>query len=101
MGKRFNYIRTGDNAWQPYDLILHSEESLYLASSPKDIFFFASSDQGASRCFFEVTGDTYRVGKTKRDEFGPFQYWPGFWEWLFDEINAAEKLYRSDGTLIA
>jgi SMI1/KNR4 family protein SUKH-1 len=98
-GVRKNMARTGDEAWQPYDLVDHNFDLERPDNSPQDVVYFASADGGRSWCFFEFNGESYRVGKTDRRNFHPDSYWSDFGSWLLDEIRSLEILFNSDGEM--
>ena len=100
-GVRKNMARTGDEAWQPYDLVNHNFDTERPDNSPKDVVYFADADDGGTWCFFEYTGDSYRVGKTGRHNFHPDSYWSDFGSWLLDEIRSQESFFNSNGELEA
>lgn len=96
-GLRKSYSRTGDEAWQPYDIHDHNEASMRPYNSPDTVLYFASDEDGKDWCFFEYEKDKYKIGKTPREEFLPIRYWPSFWEWLLEETSRLKNLYSSDG----
>jgi hypothetical protein len=98
-GVRKNYARTGDEAWQPYDLVDHNFDIERPDNSPEDVVYFAGADGGDSWCFFEFNGESYRVGKTGRHDFHPGSYWSDFGSWLLDEIRSLEMLTNSNGEM--
>lgn len=91
--------RSGDKAWQPYDLLDHNSGAERPAYSPEDVIFFASADEGRNWCFFEFDDESYRVGKTDRHHFRPDAYWSAFGNWLLDEIRSLALLFNADGEL--
>jgi len=93
-GLRRSYARTGDEAWQPFDLPSHNEKYERPLGSPDTVLYFGSDDNGAARCFFEPKGDSCRVGKTSRERFHPIQYWSDFWDWLLNETQRLASHYR-------
>jgi len=93
-----NYVRTGDNVWQPHDMPTHNEELMRPLCSPRDVVYFAGQDDGAAWCFFEPSDISYKVGKTPREEFEPIQYWSSFWEWLFEETGQLASVFNLNGT---
>src|SRR5262245_4614583 len=99
-GVRKNYARTGDEAWQPYDLVDHNLDTELPDNSPEDVVYFANADEGDSWCFFEFYGESYRVGKTDRHDFHPGSYWSDFGSWLLDEIRSLEILFNSNGEMV-
>jgi hypothetical protein len=73
-GQRETMARTGEDAWQPHDLVAHNFTTERPVGSPNNIGFFGSSNQGDCWCFFEFEAKNYRVGKTARDAFHPVSY---------------------------
>ncbi len=99
-GLRFSYARTGDEAWQPFDLVLHSEQSERPAARPPSVLMFGSCDEGEYRVFFDTADPSGRVGRTRRDKFAPQKFWPDFWAWLLDETRRLADRYDETGRLI-
>ena len=95
-GVRETWVRTGDAAWQPHDLVNHNYETGRPAGSPAEVIFFGSVER-SEWCFFEFQEGKYRVGKTSREIFRPSAYWENFASWLLSEISAMEKRCNSDG----
>jgi hypothetical protein len=95
-GVRETWVRTGDVAWQPFDLVDHNYETERPAGSPAEVIFFGGVES-SDWCFFEFHEGKYRVGKTSREIFRPSAYWKDFASWLLSEISALEKRFDSDG----
>jgi hypothetical protein len=100
-GARETMARTGDDVWQPYDLVDHNFKTERPDGSPDNAVFFGSTDNGDSWSFFEFAGKRYRVGKTARNNFHPVSYWADFNSWLLDESKSLERLFDSRGVRIA
>src|SRR5579862_6020114 len=52
-GSRRNYVRTGDDAWQPHDLADHNQANIRPPYSPEGVIYFGTDDRRRSLCFFE------------------------------------------------
>lgn len=89
-GVRDTMTRTGDNAWQPYDLLDHNHESERPSGSPRNVIFFGTDDSGKSWCFFEINGRGYRIGRTDRHNFQPTAYSKDFSVWAVNAIRNLE-----------
>lgn len=98
-GVRETQARTGDEAWQPYNLVSHNHETDRPDGSPEDVVYFGSADGGDTWCFFEFDEESYRVGKTGRHNFHPDAYWPHFGSWLLSEMRSLERLFDADGVM--
>ncbi|MBO0721400.1 MAG: SMI1/KNR4 family protein [Blastocatellia bacterium] len=98
-GLRQNMARTGDEAWQPYDLVDHNAELERPENSPEEVVYFAGTDGGRYWCFFEFKGKSYRIGKTDRRNFHPDSYWSDFGSWLLDEIGSLEIRINLNGEM--
>ena len=96
-GRRRSYVRVGDDAWQPYDLLDHNTASMLPAGSPSTVLYFGGDDRGSNWCYFEGYEGGYRVGETLRNDFSPIQYWPGFSQWLRERIDTYSSLYDAEG----
>ncbi len=80
-GKRNRYVRVGDEAWQPFDLVALNQASERPTGSPGSVVFFGSLYD--DWIFFERTGDgKTRIGRTGRKFFHPEEYWPSFDTWF-------------------
>jgi SMI1 / KNR4 family (SUKH-1) len=99
-GIKKSMARTGDEAWQPYDLVNHNQETNRPEGSPSNLLYFGSTENGATRCFFELNDGTYRVGKTSHNSYHPDGYWPHFGSWLLDQMRSLEILFDSSGAMI-
>lgn len=93
-GVRKSYVRTGDDAWQPFDILHLNEQTMKPAGSPNTVVYFGTMDNGESWCFFEPASNGYRVGKTPRERFKPIQYWEDFWSWLMSETYRLASLNK-------
>lgn len=100
-GLRKSYVRTGDEAWQPFDLPSQNEGAMRPGGSPSELFFFGSEERGASWCFFDAKDASYRVGKTPREHFNPTRYWPSFWHWLLERSESLAAQYDCTGAPVA
>lgn len=98
-GVRMTMARTGDEAWQPYDLVDHNYVTERPLDSPENVIYFASVDPGGFWCFFEFSKGNYRVGKTDRYNFHPDYYWPDFGSWLIEEVESVETFFNSNGEM--
>lgn len=98
-GVRKNYARTGDEAWQPFDLVDLNIDTDCPDNSPENVIYFANAYGGDSLCFFEFNEEGYRVGKAVENDFHPGSYWSDFGSWLLDEIKSLEPLFNSKGEM--
>jgi hypothetical protein len=94
-GLRKTWAREGDEAWQPFNLVSHNYKNDRPHGSPTNVLYFGTYDD--SWCFFELDGDSYRVGMTDRHHFRPTVYWPDFGTWLIDGTRYLESLFDGDG----
>jgi hypothetical protein len=92
-GVRANYSRTGDDAWQPFDLLDHNGKWERPEGSPDSIIYFGSNAHGNNWCFFEFHENSYRIGETSREKFLPIAYWPDFWKWLIENVNELSEAF--------
>ncbi len=99
-GLRFSNVRTGDQAWQPFDLGLQNEKYEKPANRPSNIMLFGSCDRGESKLFFEINQEKIIVGKTPRDNFDKMQLWPDFWTCLISEAKRLSVRFDDDGKSI-
>jgi SMI1 / KNR4 family (SUKH-1) len=99
-GIRGKLSRSGDKAWQPFDLRSHNRSSDRPYGSPNSIVYFGSVGRGENRCFFEPRGPSYIVGVTNRHDYQPSNYWPDFGNWLLDGIRKMKHKFNSAGIMV-
>lgn len=88
-GKRRSYKRTGDDMWQPFDIVSHNAKNEIPANSPENVVFFGSAERGDSWVYFYTNSRI--VGKTPRFQFHELRTWSNFNLWLIDEIRAQDS----------
>lgn len=87
-GKRKNYVRVGDEAWQPFDLVAHNRPSERPKGSPENILYIASVESTNEGIFIDLDDKNFgRVGSTTYNFYYPKQYWTNFEEWLKSEFE--------------
>jgi len=89
-GKRLNYIRIGDDIWQPFDIVRHNVPSERPNHSPYTVVYFGSTDRGQKWVFFNSVDES--IGKTCRHKFHSEGSWPDFDSWLRDELQHYDSL---------
>ena len=87
-GKRKTWERTVENAWQPFDLVHHNQQSERPAKSPSEIVFIGSINQGEKWIFYDASNEGQgRIGKTRRERFSPIAYWVDFNTWILETLK--------------
>ncbi|MEQ1763637.1 MAG: SMI1/KNR4 family protein [Pyrinomonadaceae bacterium] len=90
-GHRSNYVRVGDEAWQPFDLVALNRASERPVGSPRSSVFFGSLCD--DWVFFERNEDgNTRIGRTAREFFQPEEYWPSFNAWFKQSFDKSWDL---------
>lgn len=101
-GVRKSWARTGDEGWQPYDIVYHNRGlGAPQPNGSQPVVNFGSSADGENWCFFEQLENGYRVGETPRHEFAPIRYWPNFETWIREQLAELEVLFDEEGKQIA
>lgn len=83
-GKRRSWNRTGDDVWQPFDIVDHNASYERPPKSPYQVVYFGSTDHGTNWVFFRSDGT---VGKSPREEFWDVGTWRDFDTWGTFEMN--------------
>jgi len=84
-GKRKNFAREGDEAWQPFNLSSHNRRSERPGGSPESIVYIGSAEHGEKWIFIDLS-ENGKIGSTPRWQYEPDQYWSNFNEWLRSEF---------------
>lgn len=92
-GKRESYKRTGDDSWQPHDIIDHNNQFEVPKGTPLNITYFGTTNNANDWCFFDFNGNECLVGITNRQYFEPKSYYKSFGNWLENEL--AEGIERT------
>ena len=79
-GARANYRRTGDDIWQPFDIVRHNSRLELPSNGPADAVYFGSTNRGEYWVFYECPDEV--IGKTERRDFKRVQQWSDFDTWL-------------------
>lgn len=83
-GKRSSWNRSGNNIWQPFDIVSHNRPGERPKGSPYTIVYFGSVSRGNRWVFFQPSNGT--VGRTDRRDYLPECLWPDFESWMLDEL---------------
>ena len=93
-GLRRNYNRTGDDVWQPFDILVANK-----FESPDDLsnscFLIGGYRQDGSRLY--IDSKTSRVFRSARATSKPLNEWSSFEEMLLKETRRLDKLFDKDG----
>lgn len=97
-GARNNYERTGDNAWQPFDLEAPNLIERPLGC-PLSYFFIGGYGDDGSRLLIDSA--TMKVLRVPRRSFGPvLTAWSDFDDMLEREIRRLSGLFDTNGRLV-
>lgn len=91
-GIRHGYSRTGDEAWQPHDLIHHNGKYEVPNGTPESHFYFGSTCFGGKWCFFDSRVKPAKVGITDRKLYQPELIFYNFSDWLVFELESGDDL---------
>jgi len=92
-GKRANYNRDIESAWQPFDII-KSNTVERLNDAPRDSFFFGSYNWDGSLVYFN---DVSQVIRCSCDSSVPLNVWNSFNDFIVMELERIDELYDSEG----
>lgn len=84
-GKRYNWARTGDAVWQPFDIVTLNRPGGRPKNSPYEVVFFGTTDRSENWVYFH--SPTGIIGKTGRNIFNERETWSEFDTWLAAEIS--------------
>lgn len=94
-GRRTSYVRNGEEAYQPYDLLDLNEELANEISSKW--LAFGSYLWDGSTMYYDVTSDDNKVFICERDSTKKMKIWDNIYLWLNEEINRLSKMYDENG----
>lgn len=96
-GLRTSYCRIGDEAIQPYDLLLSNQQRP--RGCPDEWFFFGSYRWDGTRLFFDLSylANQNKVYRSAMKTPDIIQEWPDFWGFIKSEIKRLELLYDENG----
>jgi len=100
-GKRENYSRVGDDAWQPFDIITHNRSSERPTGTPYTVVYIGSAERGDKWIFLDLSQDNFgRVGSTNRKHYEPDRYWSDFNSWLACEFSRMWERFYGDQEVV-
>ncbi|EYE87271.1 hypothetical protein Q428_14175 [Fervidicella metallireducens AeB] len=96
-GIRKSYVRQGDEAIQPYDLISMNSERP--EGCPDSWVFFGGYSWDGSRVMFDMKNgiESSKVYLCEADSTDILLKWESFHEWLISEINRLSQMYNIRG----
>lgn len=97
-GRRTSYARTGEEAYQPYDIIDLNEDLSSEISN--DWLAFGSYFWDGSTMFYDLTSNDDKVFICERDSMKKMKTWDNIYLWLEEEINRLSKMYDFNGVEI-
>jgi hypothetical protein len=96
-GLRENYDRTGDNVWQPFDLLVTNTFESPEGFKPNHILIGGFREDGSRLYVDNLTGKIYRRSRTSSK---PLNEWSSFDEMLLSETIRLSKLFDKKGKLL-
>jgi len=100
-GLRNSYVRTGDEAIQPYSLSdLNAERP---RGCPDSWLFFGSYSWDGSRVMFDLKegiGSNNKVYLCLRNSTIIIKEWSSLWDWVIAEVERLGRMYDENGVVI-
>ncbi|MHB0999149.1 MAG: SMI1/KNR4 family protein [Armatimonadota bacterium] len=94
-GHRTSYARTGDEAIQPYDLILMNEERK--GDMPITWLLIGSYLWDGSLMLYDLGISDKKVYRCESDSYRILQEWDSLWKWLSSEVERLSELFDDNG----
>jgi hypothetical protein len=100
-GRRTSYARTGDEAYQPYDIIALNSVFEKPQDAHAGICRVGSYDWDGSSLYFNAQGKyPDRIVRCSRESIAPLNVWEDFWSMLEAEVGRISQLFDDQGRLI-
>ena len=96
-GKRKNYVRTGDAARQPFDLLAMNAPGERPRARGQTIVVIGGYDWDGSHLYFDGANRPERIFRCSRDSVVPLNSWPNFWTMLYQEVKRLSLLFSDKG----
>jgi len=96
-GMRHSYVRTGDDAWQPYSIITQNVQERPLDAPETLVFFGGYEYDGSSLGMSPESPVVYRFAP---QSVTPLNEWSSFDDMLISEVRRLSKLFDEQGQLI-
>jgi hypothetical protein len=97
-GLRKNYIRKGDEARQPYDLIDSNRPGERPRDARPSMVFLGGYGSDGSHLYFDALSDKPdHIYRCTRKTISPLNEWPDFWIMLKQETKRISNLFTEDG----
>jgi hypothetical protein len=96
-GLRRNYDRTGDNVWQPFDILVTNTFESPEDLKTNNILIGGYKQDGSRLCIDCSNGKVYRCS---RESAKPLNEWSSFDEMILQEAQRLSKLFDDQGKLI-
>lgn len=94
-GLRNSYIRVGDEAIQPYDVVaLNAEKTREM---PDSWFLFGSYSWDGSTMVYDLSKDSSKVYLCECNSARVLKEWPDFWCWLKIEVERLSQMFDEKG----
>lgn len=94
-GVKTSYVRTGEEAFQPYDLCdLNDEKSNEISD---EWLVFGSYSWNGSYMVYNINRDIEKVFRCDNDSNEILQEWPDLFTWLSGEIDRLSLLFDENG----
>lgn len=95
-GHRRNYKRSGDDAWQPYEIRDSNSRSAPAGWQRGDYLIVGGYKQDGSHLLYPNT-EQPSVARVDRATGQVMARWPSLWSWLKEEVGRLATLYDADG----
>lgn len=93
-GKRISYVRTGDDAWQPFCIVTANTLERPTHAKSSQIVIGGYQDDG-SLLFLDF--DDGKVFRTKNRSKKVLNRWANFWTMLLEETRRLSELFDAEG----
>lgn len=94
-GVRTSYVRKGDEAIQPYDLIAENEDMK--GQFPESWLMIGSYSWDGSTVGYNLSNNSNKVFLCKPDSDEIVKEWDDLWTWLNEEIERLSLLFDMNG----
>lgn len=93
-GYRHSYVRVGDEAWQPFDIITPNLYERPVGADPSEVFF------GSYRCdgsLLSISNENLTVVRCDRQSAKPLNRWSSLGVMIVSEVDRLEALFDQQG----
>lgn len=101
LGRRTSYARTGDEAYQPYDIIASNSVFEKPGDAHAGVCLVGGYDWDGSSLYFNAHGEyPNRIIRCSRESIAPMNAWEDFWSMLESEVVRLSAHFDAEGKQI-